>query len=100
MPAQVTPPCRTAQRRRDRLARLPWFIRRLVNDRKALRQYFAIAPLIRAVIAAGFEPTPGFGLAQHDAALSIYRNIAGEIELSAAEFELALRIMTPPEAMQ
>jgi hypothetical protein len=87
-------------RRQARLARLPRLTREMFADDQLARTFLAFAPFTRMMIGAGIVPTPGYGLAQHDAGIAIIRDIIGEVSLSDTDFEMALRTMTPPEAMQ
>jgi hypothetical protein len=57
----------------------------------------ANAPLVRQKFAAGFSPSPGMGMAEFDAVISIAKDLLGLAPLSDEEFELALRLSTPPE---
>lgn len=84
-------------RKQARLARLPLFVQGMLANCQMARAFLAAAPFARLMVEAGIEPTPGCGVAQHDAMVAIFRDIIGEASLSDAEFEYCLRVMTPPE---
>jgi hypothetical protein len=86
-----------AQARGARLTRLPPIIQRLIADPETALQFLAMMPMVRMMIAAGHEPTPGLGLAEHDAMFAILSDALGAKRLSDEEFEQALIVSTPPE---
>lgn len=86
-----------AERKRQRLNRLPPFARRLIADRCMAGVMLATAPLARQMFAAGLSPTPGMGVAEFDACISLIKDALGLAPLSDKAFEHALRLSTPPE---
>ena len=88
------------QARIARLNRVPEIVRRLVADGKAARVYVETAAFTRLLFVAGISPTPGMGLAEHDACVAIIKDALGIARLSDAEFEHALRLSTPPECRE
>lgn len=84
-------------RAQARLNRLPPSAQRLISNPAAARQFLAAAPLARLMFAAGISPTPGMGVAEFDAMISLVKDALGEAPLSDEEFEHALRLSTPPE---
>ena len=81
----------------ERLNRLPRFAQKLIANRAAAREFINDAPMTRLMFAAGISPTPGMGLAEFDAIIAIIKDALGITPLSDAEFEMALRLSTPPE---
>jgi hypothetical protein len=90
----------TRPRAQERLNRLPRIAQALVADQAAARQFLAAAPLGRMAIAAGISPSPGLGVAEFDAMISLIRDAIGDARLSDAEFEHALRLSIPPECRE
>ncbi len=86
-----------AEHRRQRLNRLPPGARRLISDRDMAQAFLATAPLTRQMFAAGLSPTPGMGVAEHDACVALVKDALGLAPLSDEAFEHALRLSTPPE---
>ena len=86
-----------AERKRQRLNRLPPFARRLISDHGMARVMLATAPFTRQMFAAGLSPTPGMGVAEFDACVSLVKDALGLVPLSDEAFEHALRLSTPPE---
>jgi hypothetical protein len=86
-----------AERKQQRLNRLPGFAQGLITNRETAKGILALAPLARLDIALGAPVTPGFGLANFDACISIIKDALGITALSNEEFEYALRLSTPPE---
>lgn len=84
-------------RQQARVKRLPSFIQRLIANPRAAHRLLAIGPFTRQMLLQGISPTPGYGVAQHDASQAIVKDALGLAELTDAEFELALRTMTPPD---
>jgi hypothetical protein len=85
------------QARLARRVRLPTIAQSLIANLPAARQFLQVAPFARMMIAAGFEPTPGLGVAEHDAMTAIISDALGYKRLSDEEFEQALILSTPPE---
>jgi hypothetical protein len=88
------------EREQARLRRLPPFAQKLIKNRAAAREFIRTAPLTRQMFAAGLSPTPGMGLAEFDAMMAIIKDARGIAPLSDAEFEMALRLSTPPECRE
>jgi hypothetical protein len=84
-------------RKQARLKRLPRFIQAMIADPEIARAILASAPFARMLIPLGIPPEPEYGYTQHDAYVAIFKDALGIIDLSDGEFELAMRIMTPPE---
>lgn len=89
-----------AQARRARLTRLPPMIQRLIVDKKKGLQFLGAMPMVRKMIAAGLEATPGLGLPEHDAMFAILSDALGVERLSDEEFEQALIVSTPAECRE
>ena len=83
-----------------RFSRLPRFAQKLITNHAAARAYIDLAPFTRLMFAAGMSPTPGMGLAEFDAIVAIIKDALGITPLSDAEFEMALRLSTPPECRE
>ena len=86
-----------ANRAQARLRRLPPIAQKLAKNRAAAREFLTLAPMTRSMFAAGISPTPGMDLAEFDAIVAIIKDALGITPLSDAEFEMALRLSTPPE---
>jgi hypothetical protein len=86
-----------AERKQQRLNRLPPLPQRLIANRGAVQTFLAGAPLTRELIASGISLTPGFGVVEFDACISLMKDALGITALSDEEFEYALRLSTPPE---
>ena len=92
----LNPSSKPADRKQRRFDRLPPFARRLISDGMA-QVMVATAPLARQMFAAGLSPTPGMGVADFDACISLMKDALGLAPISDEAFEHALRISTPPE---
>jgi hypothetical protein len=88
----------TASRARAeaRLLRLPPIVRQLARTPDVARFVVANMPFTKALIEAGFFPTE-MTVELADAFSSLVLDALGDLTLSDAEFELALRISTPTE---
>lgn len=89
-----------ADRAQVRLNRLPRFGQELIANRAIARQFLTLAPMTRSMFVAGISPTPGMGLAEFDAIIAIIKDALGITPLSDIEFEMALRLSTPPECRE
>ncbi len=87
-------------RAQERLNRLPRFAQNLIANRAVAREFLTLAPMTRSMFAAGISPTPGMGLAEFDAIIAIIKDSLGITPLSDIEFEMALRLSTPPECRE
>ena len=85
-----------AERKRQRLNRLPRLAQSLVANRGAALAFVASAPFGRQLVAAGAPVTPGFGVDEFDACVTLVKDAIGVGPLSDEEFEHALRLSTPP----
>jgi hypothetical protein len=94
---RTDPSSSSTARKQRRFDRLSPFARRLISDRQAAQFMLATAPFTRQLFAAGLSPTPGMGVAEHDACIAIIKDALGLSPLSDDEFETALRLSTPPE---
>ena len=86
-----------AERKRQRLNRLPPGVQRMIADHCTVQKILVGAPFARLMFAAGYSPIPGMGAAEYDAYISLIMDALGFTALSDGEFEHALRVMTPPE---
>jgi hypothetical protein len=89
-----------AERKRQRLNRLPRLAQGLVANREAAQAFLASAPFARLLVANSVSLTPGFGLAELDACVALVKDAIGVASLSDEEFEYALRLSTPPECRE
>ncbi len=95
----LDPSSKSAERQQRRFDRLPPFARRLISDGMA-QVMVATSPFARQMFAAGYAPTPGMGVAEFHACLSLMKDALGITALSDEEFEHALRLSTPPECRE
>jgi hypothetical protein len=86
-----------AKRRQQRFDRLSPGVQRLLTAPGMAQTMVATAPIVRQMLAAGFSPTPGMGLPEFNACVSIVEDMLGLSPLSDEEFERALRLSIPPE---
>jgi hypothetical protein len=89
-----------AELKRQRLNRLPRGVQRMIADRCTMQKILVGAPFARLMFAAGHSPTPGMGVAEFDAYISLMKDALGLAALSDGEFEHALRLMIPPECRE
>jgi hypothetical protein len=86
-----------AERKQQRFDRLSPGVQRLISDRGMAQKILVGAPFARLMFAADHSPTPGMGVAEFDACISLMKDVLGITALSDDEFEHALRLSTPPE---
>lgn len=91
---------RVRQDRRERLARKFPVAGRILEDPTGARIYIAMAPFARVLIEQGVHPTPGLGVENFDAVVSLIKDGLGLAALSDAAFEAAIRLATPPECRE
>jgi len=89
-----------AERKRQRLNRLPRLAKSLIANREAAQAFIASVSFTRELVAASAPITPGFGVAEFDACVALVKDAIGVAPLSDEEFEHALRLSTPPECRE
>jgi hypothetical protein len=89
-----------AERKRQRLNRLPQLAKSLIANRGAAQAFIASASFTRQLVAAGAPITPGFGVDEFNACVALVKDAIGVASLSDEEFEYALRLSIPPECRE
>lgn len=69
-----------------------WFLEVLRFNRAVIEQYADARP--------DFDPTRDYGVANHDAVISLIKDGLGLVTLTDAEFETAFRLATSPECRE